>query len=140
MRIVLDANVVVSALFGGTPREAVACALDEEVFVSPEIEAEFAGLKDRLREKISPQALRYWTESFLPSVLGRTVRVGTPPRLHLSRDPKDDAYLSLAKAVEADYLVTGDKDLLEVPRKALEKAGLFGLAVVDPRDFLKRCG
>ncbi|HNP96005.1 MAG TPA: putative toxin-antitoxin system toxin component, PIN family [Cyclobacteriaceae bacterium] len=34
----------------------------------------------------------------------------------ISRDPKDDFLLALAKEGKADFLLTGDKDLLEIGR------------------------
>lgn len=58
--------------------------------------------------------------------------------LHLSRDPKDDIYLSLAKAVSADFLVTGDLDLLSIAKEKLKSAGLERLSIVTPRIFLGR--
>lgn len=36
----------------------------------------------------------------------------------ICRDPKDDFLLALSKESKADYLVTGDKDLLEIGRYA----------------------
>ena len=32
----------------------------------------------------------------------------------ICRDPKDDFLLALSKKSKADYLITGDKDLLEI--------------------------
>lgn len=48
----------------------------------------------------------------------------------LSRDPKDDFLLSLALSINADYLITGDEDLL-----ILEQIGLTKIITMD--DFLK---
>ena len=53
----------------------------------------------------------------------------------LSRDPNDDHYLSLCKETEADFLVTGDKDLLAISTKALLKNGIM-TRIVTPHDFL----
>ena len=44
------------------------------------------------------------------------------------RDPDDDHVLACARAVEADYLVSGDADLLILER--FEKT-----RIVTPRDF-----
>jgi putative PIN family toxin of toxin-antitoxin system len=134
--IVIDANVIVSALFGGVPRQAVIRALKEDVCLSPEIEAELTALKERLRKKLSFREIRYWTEAFLPSLLRKMRRTEVPPRLKLCRDPQDDAYLSLAKSVRADYLVTGDQDLLSLSASALESVGLSHLTIATPRRFL----
>lgn len=136
--VVLDANIIVSALFGGIPRKAVVQALKEDVCLSPEIESELATLKDKLRKKIPFRNLHYWSQTFLPSLLRRMRRVAVPPSLKICRDPKDDAYFSLAKATDADYLVTGDKDLLSLSRIDLEKAGLSRLHIVTPRELCQR--
>lgn len=48
----------------------------------------------------------------------------------ITRDLKDDYLLAYAVVGEADYLVTGDKDLL-----VLEKIG--EVAIVSPADFAK---
>ena len=36
--------------------------------------------------------------------------------IDICRDPKDDFLLALAKDGEADYLLTGDKDLLDIQK------------------------
>jgi len=46
-----------------------------------------------------------------------------------SRDPKDNKFLELAKTVRADYLITGDKDLLVL--KDFE-----GCRILKPSEFL----
>lgn len=46
----------------------------------------------------------------------------------ICRDQADEHVLACALACHADYLVTGDKDLLEVKR-------LHHLRVISPRDF-----
>ena len=60
------------------------------------------------------------------------------PERHVSicRDPKDDAYLSLCADVGADYLVTGDNDLLAVDPGRLS-ALPKGLKILTPRQFLE---
>jgi predicted nucleic acid-binding protein len=59
-------------------------------------------------------------------------------RVILCRDPKSDAYLSLAKSVPSDLLVTEDLDLLSLEREKLDLAGLAHLRIVDPKDFLAK--
>ena len=53
----------------------------------------------------------------------------------LSRDAKDDHYLSLCKEVEADFLITGDKDLLIISETILKKNGI-SCQIITPQAFL----
>ncbi|MEI7733704.1 MAG: putative toxin-antitoxin system toxin component, PIN family [Verrucomicrobiota bacterium] len=48
-----------------------------------------------------------------------------------SRDAKDDIYLATALGASAQYLVTYDKDLLDMDKP-------FGIATVRPAEFLRR--
>jgi putative PIN family toxin of toxin-antitoxin system len=48
----------------------------------------------------------------------------------ISRDPKDDIFLACAKAAEADYLVTEDKDLLVLDP-------YDGIRIINALDFLR---
>jgi len=52
-------------------------------------------------------------------------------RVDLCRDQKDNFLLALSKDSQADYLLTGDKDLLEL--KAIEKT-----RIVMINDYLKK--
>ena len=54
----------------------------------------------------------------------------------LSRDPKDDHYLSLCKETRAEFLVTGDKDLLSISEEKLKANGI-SCKVVSPQEFLE---
>jgi putative toxin-antitoxin system toxin component, PIN family len=56
-----------------------------------------------------------------PSPLGR----------RRSRDAKDDIYLAAALAASAEYIVTCDKDLLDLGKP-------FGVETIRPAEFLRR--
>jgi predicted nucleic acid-binding protein len=62
--------------------------------------------------------------------------VSVSKQIVLSRDATDDHYLSLCKEVGADFLITGDKNLLDIPRGALTKKGIR-TRIVSPREFLE---
>ena len=49
--------------------------------------------------------------SFL-EIVGEKVRIRKIEKI--CRDPKDDFLLALSKESKADFLITGDKDLLEI--------------------------
>ena len=136
VRIVIDANVLISAAFGGTPLDAVSRAFSiGEVYLSPAIMAEIAGTIERLSKKLGDEKTKVL--SALWERFESLCRMAEPERgVSICRDPQDDAYLSLCAAVGADYLITGDKDLLAVePSRfpALPK----GLKILTPRQFLE---
>ena len=47
-----------------------------------------------------------------------------------SRDAKDDPYLAAALAARANFIVSYDKDLLELKKQ-------FGIEIIRPAQFLK---
>jgi putative PIN family toxin of toxin-antitoxin system len=64
--------------------------------------------------------------------LARVVElVAITQRITLCRDPRDDKFLELALAGRADFLVTGDVDLL-----ALDP--FHGTRILDPATYLGR--
>jgi predicted nucleic acid-binding protein len=64
-----------------------------------------------------------------------------PEQFSYSRDPKDEAYINLALAARAPYLVTRDLDLLDLMKEDDVVGVAFrkqypGLTIVDPPTFL----
>lgn len=135
-KVVIDANVIISATFGGKPLEAVGRALKEhDVFVSESILEELEGVLKRLSKKLSPEQIRYLQEK-VGQLLKVAHRITVSRHLSLSRDAKDDHYLSLCKETRADFLITGDKDLLSLGPEALKKNGIACL-IISPANFLE---
>ncbi|GAB4362498.1 MAG: putative toxin-antitoxin system toxin component, PIN family [Deltaproteobacteria bacterium] len=136
IRIVVDANVIVSAAFGGTPLDAVSRAfLVGEVYLSPAIVAEIGGTVERLSTKLGDQKTK--TLSDLWRGFQSLCHLAEPERnVSICRDPKDDACLSLCTAVGADYLITGDKDLLAVDPSRIPSFQK-GLKILTPREFME---
>ena len=128
MKVVFDANVLVSAfategvcskLLGRARRrqfQLITCP-----FILKEFEAVL--LKKLLATKgETRQVLRILAEAI--SALVQPVQ----PVSGICRDPDDDHILSCAIAASADYLVTGNSDLLELRE-------FRGTRIVAPRDF-----
>ena len=132
-KIVIDANVLISAAFGGTPLDAVSRAFSiGEVSV---IVAEIGGTIGRLSSKLGDEKTRILTA--LWERFNSLCRMAEPERnVSICRDPKDDAYLSLCAAVRAGYLITGDKDLLAVEPARVSSLPK-GLKILTPRQFLE---
>jgi putative PIN family toxin of toxin-antitoxin system len=113
LRIVLDTNVLVSALFFKTslPRQAFEkAAAEAKVLISLATYAEVSEVLSR------PKFTRYLSEADRLQFLAKFINLAIPVEIKTSiqacRDPKDDKFLEVAVNGQADLLVTGDKDLL----------------------------
>ena len=136
-KIVIDANVIISAAFGGKPLEAMVRAMGEhEVYLSPSIERELHETISGLSKKLSGDQIDFVREK-IEQLLGIAKRISVSTHVVLSRDAKDDHYLSLCKEAGADFLMTGDKDLLNIPKETLEKNGISCL-IISPHQFLEQ--
>ncbi|OWK36611.1 putative toxin-antitoxin system toxin component, PIN family [Fimbriiglobus ruber] len=89
--------------------------------------------------RIAPEIAR----TFLESVRAQSTLVtDVPVRFRYDRDPKDEPLVNLALASEARYLVTWDKDLLDLSQdenaagEAL-KAQAPDLTILTPPDLLR---
>lgn len=135
-KVVIDANVIISAAFGGKLLEAVARAMGEhEVYVSPDIIRELEGVFKRLSRKLSEEQLAFIREKFR-ALMGMAKLISISNPVALSRDAKDDHYLSLCKEVGADFLITGDKDLLTISSEALKKIKIPS-RIITPQEFVE---
>jgi putative PIN family toxin of toxin-antitoxin system len=135
-RIVIDANVIISAAYGGKPLEAVTRAMeDHDVYISEPIMRELEEVFPKLAKKLSRDQIGFIQQKSR-QLVGLAHWILISERLALSRDPKDDHYLSLCKKVKADFLITGDKDLLSLSSEDLRKKGVSCL-MVTPKSFLE---
>ena len=110
MRLVLDTNIYLSNfVFGGlTARVCTLCFEEHEVFISPYIKGE---LRSKLMGKFGYPADK---TAFIFQTIALVTQEVVPnnPMPTACRDVKDNAILQLCEYIEADYLLTGDKDLL----------------------------
>jgi len=133
MRAVLDTNVVISAtLIRGGNEDKVLRAWQRgafELVLSPQILDEMARalFYERIRK------FRWMSEdevlTLLQSLAGESVLAPGKASVKASRDPEDDKFLAAAVEAQADYVVSGDKDLLDL--KAYK-----GARIVTPAQFL----
>ncbi len=129
IRIVLDTNVIVSALvFGGVPRGVLelAEAGQFELFYSEPIQTE---VRRVLAEKFE------WPHAMLQHVLPVLWRMGTlvAPRTTLNAvraDPDDNRILECAVEAQAQVVVSGDHHLLAL-------RNYNSIPIVTPRQFLE---
>jgi uncharacterized protein len=135
-KVVIDANVIISAAFGGKPLEAVIRAFrDHEVYVSASIVRELETTFLKLGKKIPREIIPIIQEK-IRALLTFARHIPVSTHVALSRDAKDDHYLSLCKEAKADFLITGDKDLLGLSPEILHQHGIPS-RIVTPNSFLE---
>ena len=125
-RVVLDTNVVFAAFAArGLCESVFELSLERhDLFISDHLVGELRSkLHDRLKMPVG--AVEDIVELYSSQATLLTP-VELPP--DTCRDPDDVAVLGLALAASADYIVTGDKDLL-----SLEK--FTDIPIVTPRAF-----
>ena len=132
-RVVLDTNVVLSALLFAQGRLApLRSAWRRAAFhplVSKPTVEELMRALTYPKFKLTPEDQRELVADYLPYCT--TVRVPPrPPATPPCRDPFDVMFLQLAIAGKADFLVTGDKDLLRLD-------GRIRCPIIAPEAFLK---
>lgn len=117
MRAVLDPNVLVSAAISsaGPPRQMVGAWVEGRF----ELIASRA-LLDELSDVLARPKFRRWISAavareFVDGLADDALLVDDPPaRPAVSPDPDDDYLIALARAAQADYLVSGDRHLLDL--------------------------
>jgi putative PIN family toxin of toxin-antitoxin system len=126
----------VSAALARSPLAPSALVLDAaldgriELLSSSLLLAEIVSVleRPRLRRYLSlDEAVRFVTD-----LVSQTTHVADAPTPHpaVCRDPHDDYLVALAVATRADAIVTGDRDLLELPEPPI--------AVLTPRGLVER--
>lgn len=124
--VVVDTNIFISGIvFGGNPGKLLKLFENDTitVVISPPIELE-------MLVKIATFSVSKETISSLRSLLEQRAMMVVPVKgVTICRDPKDNMLLEAAVAARADYLVSGDNDLLTL--------GSFGQTlIVTPKEFL----
>lgn len=139
MRVLIDASVLIRALlFSPNPGRAVAVIVEAalagafDVLLPPELLAEVAD-KTRNDPYLAPRIDPAQAAAFEATLrqIGLLLPPLAAPPPAVVRDPKDDYLLAYAQRDEADFLVTGDRDLLDLA------AEFPAPRIVDPGDFVR---
>jgi len=131
MRVVIDTNVLVSALISSKGNPAIiydACKSGKFTLLScAQLMEE---LRATLRKPKVSALIRPYEAGRLVNQLSRlTEDVGRLPTVKRSPDPEDDFLLAMCEAGRADYLVTGDKKGLLALRRHQ------GTRIFSPKQF-----
>jgi putative PIN family toxin of toxin-antitoxin system len=128
VRTVFDTNVLVAAFVTEGICSKILIRGRKKQFhliVCPIILQEFERV---LIKKFSATRNEAWSALQIVSEAIHSVVRPSPLVQSVCRDPDDDAILACALEAGADYLVTGDVDLLELKT-------FKGIRIVTPRDF-----
>lgn len=135
MRLVLDTNVVLSALlWRGAPHKLVAAGREKNVafYTSAALLQELAGVLDRRQFAKILAASRITTAKVLHEYTGFVHVVKAPSLAEpVCPDPDDDAVLACAVTARADLIVSGDSDLLDLKQHQ-------GMPIIPPAEALNR--
>lgn len=130
LRVVLDTNVVISALLSphGAPGRLLDLVIADELraLVDDRITAEYRAVAHRPRFGFAPADVDRVLDAL--QSLGEHVAAG--PLAVALPDPDDVAFLEVAAAGRADALVTGNA------RHFVPRRGAHGVAVRSPREVL----
>jgi putative PIN family toxin of toxin-antitoxin system len=113
-RIILDSNVILSAaLFKkSVPRQVLdKCFVSGKILMSSATLAEVQELFGRSK-KFDKYLSTVSRIEFLNDLIESIEMIEIITEINLCRDPKDNKFLELAINGKADYLISGDQDLL----------------------------
>ena len=130
-RLVIDTNIWISFLIGKALQDLESLLYNKRVQIlfSSEQLAELGSVLQR------PRLKKYFSESqiieFLELIDQVTDYINVTSEIEICRDKKDNFLLSLAVDGKADYLITGDEDLLVLKE-------IKGIPIVSYKDFKKK--
>lgn len=131
MRLVFDTNIIISALLfdGSKPSKAFDIGITQGalLFSLPTL----AELEEVLwRNKFDRYISHEERKQFLTSLILHSTPIETNETISECRDPKDNKFLELAVCGKADFIISGDEDLLVLnPFRNIQ--------IITPDSFLK---
>lgn len=136
--VVLDTNVIISHYLGKKPYSASAQIFrlwryerKLQLIVSSEVTDEYFEVLERVH--IAEQRIARFRQQLQKADIVTHINLGA--RHAISRDSDDDVLLATAAAGQAQFLVTNDHDLLDIPAAQKKR---FRFEIVTPGEFLRR--
>ena len=128
MKVVIDTNVVISGVFfNGTPRKVLKMWFENRFSVAccEEILEEYEKTLIKLMAKYShPSRI----DEIISILVKNMEMIENVYHGRYSRDPKDDKFINCALSASAEYIISGDEDLL-----VLKKVGKIN--ILPPSKF-----
>lgn len=122
MKIILDCNIWISFLIGHQAQFVQQILTDTriDVYVCDELLEEIHNVssRDKIRTRVSNEEL----DDFFRIIYAfcRMANIEQKAQSEI-RDPKDLYLLSLAESIEADYIISGNADLIELKQHKTTK-------------------
>ena len=132
LKVVIDTNVVISALlFGGIPGKLI--AFWQRGIMRPaaskEIIDEYLHVLTYPKFELSEEEINYLLyQEIIPYF--DVIDAHPGPRI-IKKDPENDKFIRCASAANAKYIISGDRHLLAL--KAFQK-----IKILSPADFINR--
>lgn len=134
--IVLDTNILISAAFGikNTIPDKIHQALIKQEFIlitSPEILQEIEEVLSRKKIILITKMTKAEIKKFLQDLIDIAFIVpGNVVVQAVHKDPDDDKFIATAIEGKADYIVSGDKHVLNMKEYQ-------NIKIISPKDFLR---
>jgi len=131
MRIVIDTNIIASGIFfGGLPNKLLQLVISEKI--------EAIGSNEITDEYYKTFGYLLSNKNYIPkegisvcSIVEKMKIIFPKSKVKVCRDPNDDKFIDCAIDGKCKYIVSGDKDLLDI--KNFEN-----IKILTVRDFLKK--
>jgi putative PIN family toxin of toxin-antitoxin system len=139
IRVVVDTNVLVSGILVrlGLPNELLQLWRRGyiQMLTAPTLIAEVTRTLQKTRIRRKYDLAEEDIDDLIANLTAAEQVIPLPdePLPLVSRDPCDNVFLAVALAGGADYLITGDKDLLELR----DSPALTALKIVTVREFME---
>ena len=129
IRAVVDTNVFISSFFGGNPRKIIDLWKSGKITLclSKPIVNEYIEVLRRLglqNEKELDELLSLFAHGYHVIFTAKT-----PELRVVEKDPDDNKFIECAVALKAEFVITGDKALIEIKEYMVIK-------IVNPKDFI----
>ena len=130
MKVVVDANIFVSAFYwGGVPQlilDRIIKGIDE-LYITNEILNEIAGVMSRPKFKTGPDTIDRYIRTIEKT--GKKIFI-TGEVTGVCRDKDDDDKIECGIKSMADFIITGDEDLLVL-------RNYKNVKIISPREYLE---
>lgn len=131
MKIIFDTNVLISSiLIEGSIADLALTKAEKfhEIVCSEKVYNEISIILQLA--KFDKYVSTNRRNKFLQSFKIKAKFVTVDQTIEICRDPKDNMFLELPVSSKADYIITGDKDLLELNP-------FRGIQIITPKEFIK---